>query len=158
MESNFKNSHEIHRQWMRKALNLAKKAGNIEDVPVGAIVVDNYGKLIAQGYNCKQQKNDPTGHAEIIAIRQASQKLHSCYLDNCILYVTLEPCIMCTGAILHSRIGLLVYGVDDPKTGAIRTVVNLPDSDASNHRLPVLSGILKQECKKHLQDWFKLKR
>ena len=106
-------------------------------------------------FNCKKRNNDPTGHAEIVAIRQASQKLQSCYLEKCVLYVTLEPCIMCTGAIIHSRIGLLVYGIDDPKTGAIRTVLNLPDSNASNHRLPVISGILKQDCQQHLQEWFK---
>lgn len=151
MENNFK----IHHQWMKKALSLAQKAENLEDVPVGAVVVDNYGNLIAQGHNCKKRNNDPTGHAEIVAIRQASQKLQSCYLEKCVLYVTLEPCIMCTGAIIHSRIGLLVYGIDDPKTGAIRTVLNLPDSNASNHRLPVISGILKQDCQQHLQEWFK---
>ncbi|KFF40929.1 MAG: tRNA-adenosine deaminase [Candidatus Atelocyanobacterium thalassa isolate SIO64986] len=158
MKNNFENNYEIHRQWMRRALTLAEKAGNIEDVPVGAIITDNYGNLIAEGYNRKKQNNDPIGHAEILAIRQASQKLQSCYLDKCILYVTLEPCMMCTGAIIHSRIGLLVYGIDDPKAGTVRTILNLPDSDASNHRLPVLSGILKEECQKQLQNWFKTVR
>ncbi|MEA5534261.1 tRNA adenosine(34) deaminase TadA [Crocosphaera sp. XPORK-15E] len=150
--------YDTHRQWMQQALILAKKAGESGDVPVGAIIINGQGNLIAQAYNCKEQNHDPTGHAEIIALRVASQKLQSWHLEECTLYVTLEPCIMCAGAIIQSRLGLLVYGVDDPKSGTIRTVLNLPDSAASNHRLSVLSGILEGECRQQLQGWFKQKR
>ena len=150
--------YSVHCRWMQQALNLAQMAGELGDVPVGAVIIDGDGHLIAQAYNCKEQNKDPTGHAEIIAIREASQGLQSWYLGECTLYVTLEPCIMCAGAIIHCRLGLLVYGVDDPKSGTIRTVLNLPDSAASNHRLSVLSGICEQECRQQLQDWFKQKR
>ncbi|MGB5769267.1 MAG: tRNA adenosine(34) deaminase TadA [Crocosphaera sp.] len=151
-------NYDSHRQWMQQALMLAKKAANVGDVPVGAVIINGQGNLIAEGYNCKEQNHDPTGHAEIMAIRAASQKLQSWHLEECTLYVTLEPCIMCAGAIIQSRLGLLVYGVDDPKSGTIRTVLNLPDSAASNHRLSVLSGILEGECRQQLQDWFRQKR
>ena len=148
-------NYDIHRHWMQQALMLAKKAAENGDVPVGAVIINGQGNLIAEGYNCKEKHHDPTGHAEVIAIRQASQKLQSWHLEDCTLYVTLEPCIMCAGTIIQSRLGLLVYGVDDPKSGTIRTVLNLPDSAASNHRLSVLSGICEQECRQQLQNWFK---
>ena len=126
-----------HRQWMSRAIELASQAGVAGDVPVGAVVVDGAGNLIAEGNNRKERDRDPTAHAEILAIRAASQRLQDWRLLNCTLYVTLEPCPMCSGAIIQARIGLLVYGVDDPKTGTIRTVANLPDSAASNHSLTV---------------------
>ncbi len=151
-------NYETHCYWMEQALILAQKAADVGDIPVGAVIINSQGKLISQGSNVKEKNHDPTAHAEIIAIRKASEKLGSWHLGDCILYVTLEPCIMCAGAIIQSRLGLLVYGVDDPKSGTIRTVLNLPDSAASNHRLSVLSGILEQECRQQLQDWFKLKR
>ncbi len=151
-------NYETHCYWMKQALILGQKAANLGDVPVGALIINSQGKLIAEGLNYKEKNNDPTAHAEMIAIRQATQKLGSWNLEKCTLYVTLEPCIMCAGAIIHSRLGLLVYGVDDPKSGTIRTVLNLPDSAASNHRLSVLSGILEKECRQQLQDWFKQKR
>ena len=147
-------SYLQHQQWMNYALNLAQIGLNSGEVPVGAVITDPQGKLIAQATNRKEKNQDPTAHAEIIAIRQASHRLGTWRLNNCTLYVTLEPCIMCTGAIIQARIGLLVYGVDDPKTGAIRTVLNLPDSLASNHRLQVLAGIKELACKQQLQSWF----
>jgi tRNA(adenine34) deaminase len=144
----------IHRQWMSRALKLAQAAGNAGEIPVGAVIVDSAGNVIAEGVNRKERDKDPTAHAEIIAIRTASQTLQSWRLHECTLYVTLEPCPMCAGAIVHSRIGMLVYGVDDTKTGAIRSVINIPDSAASNHRLQVLGGILESACRQNLQDWF----
>ena len=147
-----------HQQWMNYALRLAQTDLNSNEVPVGAVIVDAGGKLIAQGANRKEKSQDPTAHAEIIAIRQASQKLGTWRLHNCTLYVTLEPCPMCTGAIIQARVGLLVYGLDDPKTGAIRSVLNLPDSNASNHRLQVLAGIQELACREQLQSWFARKR
>lgn len=144
----------IHRQWMSRALDLAQRAGDADEVPVGAVVIDSSGSLIAEGENRKERDKDPTAHAEIIAIRAAAQKLRTWRLNQCTLYVTLEPCPMCAGAIVLARIRLLVYGVDDPKTGSIRTVENIPDSAASNHRLRVIGGILESSCRQQLQAWF----
>ncbi len=148
----------IHRQWMERALELAYIAGNAGDVPVGAVIIDSSGNLIAEGENRKERDQDPTAHAEILALRAAASKLKSWRLNQCTLYVTLEPCPMCAGAIVQARIGLLVYGVDDPKTGAIRTVANIPDSAASNHRLRVIGGILESACRQQLQTWFANRR
>lgn len=143
-----------HRQWMSRAIALAQEAALAGDVPVGAVIVDEKGNLIAEASNRKERDQDPTAHAEILVLRRASQILKTWHLEHCRLYVTLEPCPMCTGAIIHARIGLLVYGVDDPKTGTIRTVANLPDSSCSNHRLSVISGIMESACRQQLQTWF----
>ncbi|NET38992.1 MAG: nucleoside deaminase [Cyanothece sp. SIO1E1] len=139
---------------MAQALELAQAAGEVGEVPVGALVVGPNRELIATGENRRQRDHDPTAHAEVLALRAAGQVLQSWYLNQCTLYVTLEPCPMCAGAIIQARLGLLVYGADDPKTGAIRTVVNLPDSACSNHRLSVLGGILESACRQQLQHWF----
>ncbi len=158
IEQFLKNLHQesylVHRQWMKRALELAEAAGKAGDVPVGAVVVDCQGNVIAEAANRKQRDQDPTAHAEILALRAASQALQNWHLYDCTLYVTLEPCPMCTGAIIQARLGLLVYGADDPKAGTIRTVANLIDSPCSNHRLPVLAGILESQCRQQLQDWF----
>ncbi len=143
---------------MSKALELAEQAGKMGEIPVGAVIIDQQENLIAQANNHKEREQDPTAHAEIIAIRQASQVLKTWHLEQCTLYVTLEPCPMCTGAIIQARIGLLVYGADDPKTGTIRTVMNLPDSACSNHRLNVIAGVRETACKNQLQSWFRAKR
>ncbi|MDV2995936.1 MAG: tRNA-specific adenosine deaminase [Chroococcidiopsis sp. SAG 2025] len=148
----------IHRQWMQRAIALAQIAGEAGEVPVGAIIIDSNGNVIAEAENRRERDNDPTAHAEIIALRQAGKTLQNWHLDRCTLYVTLEPCPMCAGALVQARIGLLVYGADDPKTGAIRTVTNIPDSACSYHRLPVLAGILESTCRQQLQDWFRQKR
>ncbi|MBE9044384.1 nucleoside deaminase [Pleurocapsales cyanobacterium LEGE 10410] len=148
----------IHLQWMEYALDLAKLAGDLGEVPVGAVITDRQGNLIAEAINRKRKDKDATAHAEILAIRTASQIKQNCYLKDCTLYVTLEPCPMCAGAIIQSRLGLLVYGADDPKTGAIRTVTNLPDSSCSNHRLQVLAGIKETACRQQLQTWFSHRR
>ncbi|MBF2022533.1 MAG: nucleoside deaminase [Hydrococcus sp. C42_A2020_068] len=143
---------------MSRAIELAQEAGEAGDVPVGAVIVDRAGNLVAEASNRKERDKDPTAHAEILVLRSASQVLQTWHLNDCTLYVTLEPCPMCAGAIIQARIGLLVYGADDPKTGCIRTVANLPDSPASNHRLPVLAGILESACREQLQSWFAQKR
>ena len=149
--------HDIylrHQHWMNLALKLAQSAGKAGDVPVGAVIVDRDNNLIAQAANRKEREQDPTAHAEILAIRAACQTLQNWHLNGCTLYVTLEPCPMCAGAIIHARLSLLVYGVDDPKTGSIRTVTNLPDSAASNHHLDVIAGITSSACREQLQSWF----
>jgi tRNA(adenine34) deaminase len=147
-----------HCDWMQKAIQLAAVAAKRGDVPVGAIMVNEQGQVISTAYNRKEQNHDPTAHAEILAIQDASQALKTWHLENCTLYVTLEPCPMCTGAIIQARLGLLVYGADDPKSGTIRTVFNLPDSPASNHRLKVIAGILEATCREQLQTWFAQQR
>ncbi|PAX57224.1 tRNA adenosine(34) deaminase TadA [Brunnivagina elsteri] len=148
----------IHRQWMMKALQLAKFAGDAGDIPVGAVIVNSQGELIAEGENRKERDCDPTAHAEIVALRRAAKRLQNWRLHECTLYVTLEPCPMCAGAIVQARIGILVYGVDDAKTGAVRTVANIPDSGASNHKLRVIGGILESSCRQQLQEWFANRR
>ncbi|MEL6579137.1 MAG: nucleoside deaminase [Cyanobacteria bacterium J06621_12] len=143
---------------MNYALELANTAADLGEVPVGAVIIGNQGEMIAAAANRKTRGHDPTAHAEISAIRAATRRIKSLYLTNCTLYVTLEPCPMCAGAIIHSRLNLLVYGADDPKTGAIRTVTNLPDSCCSNHRLQVLAGIKESSCRQQLQTWFTRQR
>ncbi|MGC1395597.1 MAG: tRNA adenosine(34) deaminase TadA [Coleofasciculaceae cyanobacterium] len=148
----------MHRQWMSQAIALAQVAGDAGEVPVGAVIVDANHNLVATAQNRRERDKDPTAHAEILALRSAGQVLQTWHLNNCTLYVTLEPCTMCAGAIILARLGLLVYGVDDPKTGTIRTVANIPDSMCSNHKLPVLAGIMESACREQLQSWFAMRR
>lgn len=143
---------------MSQAIALAHSAGEAGEVPVGAVVVDGDNRLIASAQNRRERDKDPTAHAEILALRAAGQALQTWHLNTCTLYVTLEPCAMCAGAIVLARLGLLVYGVDDPKTGTIRTVTNIPDSVFSNHRLPVIAGIMESACRQQLQSWFEQRR
>lgn len=143
-----------HKYWMSQAIELANNAIEAGEIPVGAIIINSEGKLIAAAENRKERDKDPTAHAEIIAIRTAGKVLQNWHLNQCTLYVTLEPCPMCAGAIVQARLGLLVYGADDPKTGAIRTVLNIPDSSCSYHSLPVIGGILESDCRQQLQTWF----
>lgn len=148
----------VHDSWMTQAIALAEAAGAAGDVPVGAVIVGANNELIAKAENRRERDHDPTAHAEILALRAAGQVLQNWHLNQCTLYVTLEPCPMCAGAIIQSRLGLLVYGASDPKTGAIRTAINLPDSACSFHRLPVLSGVLEPTCREQLQAWFTQRR
>ncbi|MCL2933278.1 MAG: nucleoside deaminase [Trichodesmium sp. MAG_R03] len=147
-------SYLVHKKWMNRVLELAKIAGDAGEVPVGAVIINSDGELIAEAQNRRERDFDPTGHAEILALRQAGRILQNWHLNQCTLYVNLEPCPMCSGAILQARIGLLVYGADDPKTGTVRTVANFPDSVFSNHRLSVLGGIMEGACRQQLQSWF----
>lgn len=143
---------------MTQALAIAATAGNSGEVPVAAIVVGPDQQILASAANRKERDGDPTAHAEILALRAAGRRLGNWHLNECTLYVTLEPCMMCAGAIVQSRLGLLVYGADDPKAGAIRSVLNLPDSACSNHRLKVLGGILETPCREQLRHWFQQRR
>jgi len=147
-----------HCRWMQHALELAQAAGEAGEIPVGAVIVNSSGELLAEGENRKERDKDPTAHAEIIALRSCGKILQNWHLNECTLYVTLEPCPMCAGAIVQARLRLLVYGVDDPKTGAIRTVVNIPDSACSNHRLAVIGGVRESACRLQLQSWFAARR
>ena len=145
--------YQTHRRWMQYALKLARIAGELEEIPVGAVIINRQGKIVAEAANRKVRERDPTAHAEMLAIRTATKK-HSLYLSDCTLYVTLEPCPMCAGAIIQARLKRLVYGADDPKTGAVRSVINLPDGYCSNHRLQVLAGIEGSACRQQLETWF----
>lgn len=147
-----------HHRWMLRALELAETAGTAGDVPVGAVVVGPEDRVLAAVGNRREQDQDPTAHAEVLALRQAARQLGNWHLNDCTLYVTLEPCPMCAGAIVLSRLGLLVYGTHDPKSGAVRSVLNLPDGPASNHRLRVVTGVLAEPCRQQLQQWFQQRR
>lgn len=139
---------------MERAIALAETAGKAGDVPVGAVIVDAQGNAIAEAANRRERDHDPTAHAEVLALRAAGNALNTWRLEGCTLYVTLEPCLMCAGALVLARLGMLVYGADDPKAGAIRSVLNLPDSACSNHRFPVIGGIVENSCRQQLQSWF----
>jgi tRNA(adenine34) deaminase len=142
---------------MCRAIELAASAGAAGEVPVGAVIVAA-GQIMAEGENRRERDHDPTAHAEIVALRSAGRALGSWHLEQCTLYVTLEPCPMCAGALVQARLGLLVYGADDLKAGAIRTVINIPDGASSNHKLPVIGGILASTCQQQLQQWFAERR
>jgi tRNA(adenine34) deaminase len=136
---------------------LAKKAESVNEVPVGAVVVMK-NEIVGEGFNCPIVTSDPTAHAEIIALKQAAQKLQNYRLPQATLYVTLEPCVMCVGAMLHARIGRLVFGASDPKIGAITGVFKILDEKRLNHRIAFQGGILAAECGKILSDFFQNKR
>lgn len=141
-------------KFMKAALKEAQKAYNKLEVPVGCVIVRD-GKIIARAHNLKETKTDTTKHAEILAIQKASKKLKSWRLLDCDMYVTLEPCSMCTGAIINSRIRKVYYGAHDQKTGAIGSVFNLLEDYTFNHKVEYEAGILEQECEKILKDFFK---
>lgn len=144
-------------EWMRLALGLAEKAQELDEVPVGAIIVKD-GKAIGQGYNQPIKTNDPSGHAEIIAIRAAGEHIQNYRLEGCTLYVTLEPCVMCIGAIFHARLHRLVFAASDPKTGVCGSVLDLPTEKRLNHHLEVHKGLLAEESARLLKQFFYKKR
>ncbi|MCK6407405.1 MAG: tRNA adenosine(34) deaminase TadA [Rhodocyclaceae bacterium] len=143
--------------FMREALSLARSAECLGEVPVGAVVVSE-GQIIGRGFNSPIGESDPTAHAEIAALRDAARNLGNYRLPGCSLYVTLEPCAMCAGAILHSRIARVVYGARDPKTGVHGSVVDLFAVDRLNHHTEILGGILAEECGNMLSTFFAARR
>ena len=143
--------------WMGKALELASKAESEDEVPVGALIVKD-DQLIAEAWNQPIQSHDPSAHAEMNAIRKAGQVLNNYRLNDTTLYVTLEPCSMCVGAMIHGRIKRLVFGAFDPKTGAAGSAIELIQSDVHNHRIEVVAGIMEGQCREILQMFFKKKR
>lgn len=140
--------------FMREALVEAEKAHQAGEVPVGAVVVDKEGKIIGRGHNLVVAGHDPSGHAEIIALKNASQNLKNYRLDNCTIYVTLEPCPMCSGAIIWARLARLVYGAKDQKAGAAESVFKLFDEKRVNHHTDVTAGVLEEDCLRILQSFF----
>jgi tRNA(adenine34) deaminase len=147
----------INVDFMQAALTFAAQAEKTNEVPVGAVIVQD-GQIIGRGWNCAINQNDPTAHAEIVALREAAKHLSNYRLINCTLYTTLEPCAMCAGAIIHARIQHLVFGAFDPKSGAAGTVCNLFQGNQANHRVKITGGILSQECGAILTNFFRKKR
>jgi len=143
------------RKFMLLAIEQAQLAGSIGEVPIGAVITDQNNNLISSGHNLRETNQDPTAHAEIIAIRQASEKLQNWRMEATTLYVTLEPCAMCIGAIVLARIDRLVFGARDPKAGAIYSVFNIGTDDKLNHNVEVIEGVLETECSNLLKEFFK---
>ena len=142
---------------MRQAFYLAKQAAEIEEVPVGAVVVAD-GQVIGRGFNCPISTNDPTAHAEIVAIRDAAKTTGNYRLSGCDLYVTIEPCTMCLGAMLHARIKRVIFGALEPRAGAFASNPILMDADHFNHSIEWGGGVLEQECSELIKDFFKGRR
>jgi tRNA(adenine34) deaminase len=143
-----------HDHFMTEALTLAKKCAETHDVPVGAVVVDGNGVIIGRGWNQREAHNDPTAHAEIIALKEAAQAEDSWRLNDATLYVTLEPCTMCAGACINSRIKTVVYGADEPKTGAAGSLWDVMRDKRLNHQIEVIRGIKAEESQQLLKDFF----
>lgn len=144
--------------FMNEALVLAREAAACDEVPVGAVVVDGEGVIVGRGFNRPIGRHDPTAHAEIVALRDAAAKLGNYRLPGCTLYVTLEPCVMCVGAMLHARIARVVFGARDPKTGACGSVVNLFAEERLNHHAEIIGGVLAEECGALLSGFFAARR
>ena len=143
-----------HITYMQAAIEEAKKAQNLGEVPIGAVIVKN-GEIIARGYNLRETSQLSNAHAEMIAIAKANEMVGSWRLEDCTLYVTLEPCPMCAGAIVQSRIPTVVFGAHDPKGGCCGTIYNLLDESKFNHRCELVSGVLEEECGQLLSDFFR---
>ncbi|NUU00002.1 tRNA adenosine(34) deaminase TadA [Herbaspirillum robiniae] len=143
--------------YMRLALEQANNAWALGEIPVGAVVVKD-GEVIATGFNQPIGKHDPTAHAEIMALRRAAEKLGNYRLPGCELYVTLEPCVMCSGAMMHARLARVVFGAADPKTGACGSVVNLFEQEQLNHHTELEGGVMAEECSRLLKDFFAMRR
>jgi tRNA(adenine34) deaminase len=144
-------------EFMREALRLAEQAAQAGEVPVGAVVVKD-GRIVGRGSNSPISKHDPSSHAEIAALRDAAQQLCNYRLVDCELFVTLEPCVMCVGAMFHARIARVVFGARDPKTGAAGSVMNLFETAQLNHHASVEGGVLAEECSKLLSEFFARRR
>jgi tRNA(adenine34) deaminase len=143
----------IDRIFMEQALGEARRAADAGEIPVGALVVAG-GAVLACGYNRREELQSPTAHAEILAMEAASKRLKSWRLEECSVYVTLEPCIMCVGAMLQARVARLVFGCRDSKAGAVQSLYRLCEDPRLNHRLPVTAGVLEEECSAMLSDFF----
>ena len=151
-------STEKDEYFMRLALSQARHAQDLGEIPVGAVIVDDTGAVIAVGCNRTVIDNDPSAHAEIVALRQAGALLNTYRLTDLTMYVTLEPCCMCSGSLIHARLKRVVFGAKDPKTGACGSVFNVLIDPRHNHKLEVVSGVLEDECSTLLKNFFKMRR
>lgn len=143
--------------WMQEALRAAQRALDAGEVPVGAVVVYQHN-IVGRGFNRNILDSDPTAHAEVVALREAGRTVGNHRLNQCDLFVTIEPCAMCAGAVVHARIHCLIYGADDPKAGAVHSVMNVLNQPALNHRIEVRAGVLAGRCAEMLQEFFRSKR
>lgn len=150
-------SGNVDELWMEEALRMAARAQASEEVPIGAVVVSG-NRIVGRGWNQVIASNDPTAHAEIIALRDASREQHNYRLNGCELYVTLEPCAMCAGAMIHARVARLVIGAEDPKTGAAGSVLGVINHPQLNHKIEVVRGVLSARCMETLQAFFRSRR
>lgn len=150
-------NHQDDQRYMRMAMDQAYLAQENGDVPIGCVIV-HQNRVIARGCNQRELLHDPTAHAEIIALTQAAEFIGNWRLHGCTIYVTLEPCPMCAGALVLGRLDRLVYGAEDPKTGAVKSLYNIVQDDRLNHRMEVTAGVLKEECQKQLQEFFQRRR
>lgn len=148
---------ELDRRFMQEALALAARALDAEDVPVGAVVVHD-GRVIGRGYNQREMLQDPTAHAEMIAITAAAEAIGHWRLEDCTLYVTLEPCAMCAGALVLARVARLVYAASDPKAGACGSLFNIHDDPRLNHRIPTTVGVLAEPASALIREFFRYRR
>lgn len=148
---------QIDELWMEEALRSAQRALEVGEVPVGAVVV-RAGEVVGRGWNRNIVDNDPTAHAEIVALREASKNVGNRRLSGCELFATIEPCTMCAGALVHARIRRLVYGADDPKAGAVHSVMQVLDDPHLNHRVEVRGGVLAGRSAEILQEFFRKRR
>jgi tRNA(adenine34) deaminase len=149
---------EPHIDYMRLALQEAKKAGQVDEVPVGAVLVSEAGAVLAAARNRTIELGDPTAHAEVITLREAAGKIRNYRLLNTTLYVTIEPCPMCMGALIHARVARLVFGAKDPKWGAAGSLYNLAKDRRLNHQIEVIAGVCEPECRDLVQEFFRRKR
>jgi len=145
-------------EFIKIALASAGKALALGEVPIGACLVDADGKIIATGYNRTITDSDPTAHAEILALREAAIKINNYRLTGTTLYTTIEPCVMCAGTLVNARVKRLVYGAADERFGAVETIFRLCDNERLNHRIEITSGVLADECRQLIQDFFKARR
>lgn len=144
--------------WMREAIKAAQKAETFDEVPIGACLIDNEGKLLAVAGNRTITDNDPTAHAEILVLREAAARIGNYRLVDTTIYTTVEPCAMCAGALVNARVKRLVYGTKDERFGAVETVFRICDNELLNHRLEIVPGILAEDCRQLMQDFFRRKR
>ena len=148
---------QAHERWMREALRAAREAQARDEVPIGAVVVIGEEMAAVSG-NRTRTDCDPTAHAEIVALRETAKKIGNYRLSEAIVYSTIEPCVMCAGALIQARVGLLVYGAQDERAGAVHTHFQICSSDQLNHRVEVIKGVLEPECRELMQEFFRARR
>jgi tRNA(adenine34) deaminase len=157
MAQELANTSETDELWMQEALRAAQRALEAGEVPVGAVVVHE-GKIVGRGFNRNITDSDPTAHAEVVALREAGAAIGNHRLGDCDLFVTIEPCPMCAGALVHGRIRRLVYGADDPKAGAVHSAMQVVNHPSANHEIEVRGGVLAGKCAELLQEFFRARR
>ena len=144
--------------WMRQAIEAAERAGELNEVPVGACLINKSGEVLAVAGNRTIIDSDPTAHAEILVLREAARKIGNYRLTETALYTTIEPCIMCAGALVNARIERLIFGASDERFGAVESVFQLCNTSSLNHRIKISSGVLAEDCRKLMQDFFRIRR